>query len=83
MLKDLLKIKIHKKMRLLFLAIAFLALTQSLQAFPGGTYTINPSLAASSSNYRSFTAFANDLFKQTKKIGQEVREGVYDNGVKL
>jgi hypothetical protein len=67
--KDLLKIKIHKKMRLLFLAIAFLALTQSLQAFPGGTYTINPSLAASSSNYRSFTAFANDLRNLTRGDG--------------
>ena len=59
--KYLLKLKIHKKMRLLLVAIAFLALTPSLQAFPGGTYTIDPAAAASVSNYRSFTALANDL----------------------
>ena len=57
----LLKLKIHKKLRLLFVAMAFLASLPILQAFPGGTYTIDPVAAASASNYRSFTAFSNDL----------------------
>lgn len=34
-------------------------------------------------NEFTLMAFANDLFKQAKKIGQEVQEGVYDNGVKI
>ncbi|MDP2174326.1 MAG: PKD domain-containing protein [Bacteroidota bacterium] len=33
----------------------------NLSAFPGGTYTINPSAAVSATNYLSFTAFTNDL----------------------
>jgi PKD repeat protein len=65
----LLKPKIHKKWRFFFVAMAFLALTPSLQAFPGGTYTINPSVAASASNYRSFTALANDLRNLTRGDG--------------
>lgn len=34
-------------------------------------------------NEFTLMAFANDLFKQTKKIGIEVQEGVYDKGVKI
>jgi len=65
----LLKLKIHKKLRLIFVAMVFLASLPILQAFPGGTYTINPSAVASVSNYRSFTAFSNDLRNLTRGDG--------------
>ena len=34
-------------------------------------------------NHFTLNAFVNDLMKQTLKIGKEVQEGVYDNGVKI
>lgn len=34
-------------------------------------------------NEFTLMAFANDLFKQAKKIGIEVQEGIYDKGVKI
>ena len=43
------------------LLLALILLNFRLFAFNGGTYTINPSLPASSSNYLSFQALINDL----------------------
>ena len=31
----------------------------------------------------TLNAFVNDLMKQTLKIGKDIQEGVYDNGVKI
>ncbi len=59
-------IKFYKKSNLAkltsgLLTALFLFFAQGAFAFPGGTYTIDRTAAASASNYQSFTAFANDL----------------------
>lgn len=57
----ILLLKKKPKMRILFTALFLMAIQPVLQAFPGGTYTINPSAPVSNSNYLSFTALSNDL----------------------
>lgn len=53
-------------------------------AFAGGTYTINPSLPASSSNFQSFTAFANALgCAISGPIVVNVASGTYNEEFKL
>ncbi|MDP2175163.1 MAG: PKD domain-containing protein [Bacteroidota bacterium] len=42
-------------------ASVFMFFAQDALAFPGGTYTIDRNAASSATNYRSFTALANDL----------------------
>lgn len=56
--------KIQFKTKKMFKSVVFMmsfSIIQLIQAFPGGTYTINPAGTASATNYLSFTAFANDL----------------------
>jgi parallel beta-helix repeat protein len=50
-------------------ASVFMFFAQDALAFPGGTYTIDRTVAASASNYQSFTALANDLKNLTRGDG--------------
>ncbi len=59
-------IKNYKKTKLAKLTMALtgalcMLFAQNAKAFPGGTYTIDRTAAASATNYLSFTALANDL----------------------
>ncbi len=59
-------IKFYKKSNLAkltsgLLTALLLFFAQGVYAFPGGTYTIDRNAASSATNYRSFTALANDL----------------------
>lgn len=79
MIKFLLK---QRKKSLIALGF-FLTLwnTNSINAFSGGTYTIDPSQAASASNYQSFRAFANDLRNITRGDGGPNQYAVGGSGV--
>ncbi len=64
-----------------FLMLTSLFVLLNAKAFPGGTYTINASLAASATNYVSFTALANDLQNITRGDGGPAQYAVGAAGV--
>jgi len=79
-------IKFYKKTKLAkltsFLSAAlFMIFAQNAFAFPGGTYTIDRTAAASATNYVSFTALANDLKNLTRGDGGAANYAIGGAGV--
>ena len=79
-------IKFYKKSNLAkltsgLLTAMLLFFAQGVYAFPGGTYTIDRTAAASASNYLSFTALANDLKNINRGDGGANQYAVGGNGV--
>ncbi|MDI1234431.1 MAG: PKD domain-containing protein [bacterium] len=64
-----------------FLLLCSLLVFLNAQAFPGGSYTINATIAASSTNYLSFTALANDLKNLTRGDGGAANYAIGGAGV--
>ncbi len=64
-----------------FLFFVHLAFYQKANAFGGGTYTIDAVAAASATNYKSFTALANDLRNITRGDGGTAQYAVGGAGL--
>jgi PKD repeat protein len=72
---------IPKKFKILLSLVLTFFYQANLSAFPGGNYTIDPVAAASASNYRSFTAFCNDLRNITRGDGGPAQYAVGGAGL--